>query len=161
MLTELPVLLSVLELSSASQNTLKIRFSNWTPENGGGTQPRGYLVETRINGSMEWISSRQTGHNAMIAVNTILLKDLKPHTSYYVRVTPFIEDAGNVYYGNATQEAGPFLTLEGRWLLFDNHWSLLCKSTYRFNMNHFGVWSPLIINYISLLECIDRASYLK
>ena len=59
----------------------------------------------------------------MIAVYIIVLKDLKPDTSYYVRVIPFIEDGGHVYYGNATQEAGPFLTLEGRWLLLNNHWS--------------------------------------
>ena len=120
LLTELPGLHSLSEFSSATHNTLTIRFNNWTPENGGGTQPRGYLIETRLNGSMEWIPGPQIDHDATVIVYTLVLKSLEPHTYYYVRVTPFIEDGGYMYYGTATQEAGPFLTLEGRKQLFNN-----------------------------------------
>ena len=120
LLTELPALHSVLELSSEpSQKTLTIRFDSWTPQNGGGTQPRGYLVETRRNGSNELISGPQIDHDPTVAVYTVLVENLEPQTSYYIRVNPFIEDGGNLYYGNATQEAGPFLTSEGMWLPFN------------------------------------------
>ena len=90
-------------------------FDNWTPENGGGTEPVGYLVETRLNGSMEWIPGPQIDHDTTFDVYTFVLKSLEPDTSYFVRVTPFIEDGGNMYKGNTTQEAGPFSTLEGKW----------------------------------------------
>ena len=68
---------------------------------------------------MEWISGPLIDHDASVDMYTLVIENLEPDTSYYVRVTPFIEDGGNLFYGNYTQEVGPFLTLGGVWLHFD------------------------------------------
>ena len=125
--TELPRLHSISEFSSATHSTLTIRFNNWTPINGGGTQPRGYLVETRLNGSMEWIPGPQIDHDVTVVGYTLVLKSLESDTSYYVRITPFIEDGGNMYNGNSTQEAGPFSTLGGKRLSFSTLYLLFSR----------------------------------
>ena len=151
LLTELPRLHSVLELSSATQNTLTIHFNNWTPENDGGTQPRGYHVERRLNGSMEWIPGPRIDHDTTVDVYALVLKNLEPDTSYYVRVTPFIEDGGNIYNGNAIQEAGPFLTLKSKTLPFTcNNLHLLLSKLGTNDANPPDLWHvfTLLLHFI-------------
>ena len=115
---ELPGLHGILELSSSSLNSLTIRFHTWSPQNGGGSEPQGYRVEMRLNNDGEsWTSGPEIEHIPTVTAYTVLLDNLEPHTYYYIRVTPFIEDGGLAYYGTPTQASGPFLTTdEGRWL---------------------------------------------
>ena len=83
---------------------------------GGGGEPQGYHVEIRNADVEQWGSGPEVSHNPRITLHTVLLENLEPHTLYFVRVTPFIQEMGKPYYGNSTQEGGPFST--GRWLAF-------------------------------------------
>ena len=116
LLAELPGLHSTVVLSSASPNSLTIRFVTWAPQNGGGSEPQGYHVEMRNADVERWSSGPDIYHHTSRTVYTVLLENLQPHTSYFVRVIPFIRERSKRYYGSSTQEGGPFST--GRWLAF-------------------------------------------
>ena len=80
------------------------------------------------NDGESWTSGPEIEHIPMVIAYTVLLDNLEPHTYYYVRVIPFIEEGGLAYYGTPTQKSGPFLTTnEGRWLhpqncYIQNYW---------------------------------------
>ena len=78
--------------------------------------PTGYIVQRRKNGTLVWMDALNVEHNPNVTNYSVILGDLEPSTGYYVRVVPFIEDAGGSYRGVPTEEVGPFSTLYfGKW----------------------------------------------
>ena len=107
----LPGLSSTVEFSDASSSTIAIRFTSWSPDNGNGDVPSGYMIQRRENDTMVWTDALEVNHNVHGTHYSVILDDLQPATVYYIRIIPFIEDAGGSYRGIPTDESGPFATL--------------------------------------------------
>ena len=108
--TVLPTLGSIIILSSAISKTLEIRFAAWSPTNGTGDIPTGYVVHWRLNDSMTWNLGLNVLHFGDTAEYVAEIDNLEPDTPYVVRVIPFISENNRVYPGFPT-EGGPFWTL--------------------------------------------------
>ena len=98
-------------LINTSSSTIAIRFASWSPNNGNGDMPSGYIVQRREKDTMMWTDSLEVNHNAYMRHYSLILEDLEPETAYYIRIIPFIEDADGSYRGIPTEESGPFATL--------------------------------------------------
>ena len=109
--TVLPRLNSVVELASSSQTALEIRFATWSPNNGGGHPPAGYVVRGRTENSSAWIDGPNIGHPADGVNHTARLDNLEPNSTYYVTIVPFIVDGDLTFLGHPSEEGGPFGTL--------------------------------------------------
>ena len=101
----------MMEFFDASPNTIDISFNTWSGESRGEEMPSGYIVQRRKNGTMMRIDASEVDHNVNVTHYSVIIKDLEPDTLYYIRVVPFIEDAGGSYHGIPTDESGPYSTL--------------------------------------------------
>ena len=95
----------MVEFFNVSSSTIGIRFSAWSRENSGEEMPDGYIAQLRKNGSMIWIDTLNVDHNADVTYHSVILEGLEPGTVYYVRIVPFINDAGGSYRGDPTEDA--------------------------------------------------------
>ena len=105
----LPRLDSVIDMSSASQTSLTVRFAAWSSSNGGEETPVRYKVQLRVNDNETWVPRFQLEHKGATEF-TVELKYLEPDTLYYVNVIPYIDEGGMSYAG-FPKEGGPFRTL--------------------------------------------------
>ena len=54
---------------------------------------------------MFWTDALNVDHNAHMTQYSVILEGLEPGTMYYIRVVPFINDAGVSYRGTPTEDA--------------------------------------------------------
>ena len=109
-LTVLPVLRSDISIVLRSRYTITLRFATWSAENGGGTSPDAYIIQTRTTGSV-WEDTANVVHNSSLTHTTVWLQGLLSDTVYFLRCVPYISGGGLQYYGHPTSEQGPVTTL--------------------------------------------------
>ena len=95
----------MMEFSNVSSSTIGISFSAWSRDNSGEEMPTGYIIQRRSHGTMVWMDALNVDHNADVTYHSVILEGLEPGTVYYVRIVPFINDAGGSYRGTPTEDA--------------------------------------------------------
>ena len=105
-----PSLQSEIVVISRTQYTLTVRFAAWSPENGGGVSPTGYIIQMG-NIGVAWKDAADVQHNASSNHVTVRLQGLMSDTAYFMRLVPYVIDTGIRFLGEPTIIQGPASTL--------------------------------------------------